>query len=199
MIWWNNIQPSGSGLSMEPHINHVSSIIHHRIHNFKSLAKYSNEKVRKQFANAYLISILKYGMPLYSGETVAVKNKVHKLWMTIARFCKNNYCFKQSTLSILNSLELPSSDQMIEQCVANYIHKIIQTNKPTKAKRLFRNPRSRNCSKIYPVYYSKTKVMDKNIYIRGLKVYNSLPDEIRLLPTKKFKKKIKSHFIDVNR
>ena len=183
--------------TMESHINKVASIIAGKIHQFKPIAKYSSEDVRLRYAQAHLLSIVQYGLPLYSGETQNVRGKVHKIWMTIARFCKQSYCFKISTHKILKSLSLKSAEQTTEMQTAIHIHKIIKTGRPYNVKGLIRQPRTRTSAKLYPKYFSNTKILDKNIYIRGIKVYNSLPDELKNMEPKQFKKRIKSHYIDI--
>ena len=71
----------------------------------KDLTKYMNEKQRLQFANTYLISKLKYGAHFLVGETFQVQQQYHAATMSVARWVKQNYCFKVSCLKICKSLQ----------------------------------------------------------------------------------------------
>ena len=62
-------------MSMEPNINRISGILAGRINAFNQITKYSDEKTRLQNAHVHLLSILSYGMPLYSGETQFIKKR----------------------------------------------------------------------------------------------------------------------------
>ena len=72
------------------------------------------------------------------------------------------------------------------------IHKIL-TEIIIKEMRIPRSKRKR----IYQLQYKlKCEKMKCNTIILGLKIYNLLPDEIKLLNTKTFKKKIKEIWIN---
>ena len=178
-------------MSMDSHLNSVSSTIAFRIKQFNPLKSYANEITRKRYAVSNLLSVLEYGLPLYAGETPKIKLQVHRNLMVISRFIKGSYCFRQSTKSILDSIRFPDSDQLIAQNTVKYIHKIIHSRRPKGVYKLFRKQRSRKCTLIYPNYFSSTLLFDRNVYNKSIKMYNSLPAELRCLPPHKFNKKIK--------
>ena len=108
-----------------------------------------------------------------------VKQKVHQILMKIMRFCKGSYCFKQNSEKILKSLNLDSAIQMIEKDTALFIQKILETNLPKRAKTIYREPRSIRNIKYFLKDPSHSGIMDKNVFVRGIKVYNSMDEETR--------------------
>lgn len=177
-------------LSPDSHLNHVTSLISYRINQFNSLKKYASENIRKKYAVSSLLSVLEYGMPLYADEGPKIKLNVHRNIMRIARFIRASYCFKKSTNNILSSVGIDDSDTMIHKSTAKYIHKIIHTGKPRAVNNLYRKQRTRQCTAIFPKYFSSTLMFDRNLYNSSIKIYNSIPADIRSLPPIKFKKKL---------
>ena len=57
------------------------------------LKKYLNEKQQLQFANAYMVSTIKYGVKFLARETESVAHQYHKATMLVARWLKDIYCF----------------------------------------------------------------------------------------------------------
>ena len=80
---------------------------------------------------------------------------------------------------------------MIEKDTALFIQKILETNLPKRAKTIYREPRSIRNIKYFLKDPSHSGIMDKNVFVRGIKVYNSMDEETRTLPHRRLKKKIK--------
>ena len=153
-------------------------------------------KARTTFANRFLISKLRYGMPLYIGETQAIKHKLHIQIMTIARFCRGNYGFKVSCHKICKSLKWDVPEQTLLKSAALYIHKCTFYGKPKQINNLLRTTRMRRNNNIYIKYMYETGKFERNMLIQACKLYNSLPEDLKSLLPKLFKTRIKKLYIE---
>ena len=161
----------------------------------QSVKNYMTEKQRLCIANAYLVSSLKYGAPFLAGEKQSVKHKYHLATMMVARWIKNNYCFKVSCHKICRSLNWNIPSQQIAKEAAKFAHKIYFSRRPAQILRQIRMPRTRSKAKLSIKYKKKHEKYDHNLIVQSLKTYNNIPDELKDLPPKKFGEMIQNFWI----
>ena len=177
--------------SMDSHLNMVISQVNHKLKKARSVAKYMNKKTRTIFSNSFLLSKFKYGMPLYIGETWALRQKIHTQIMNIARFCRGEYGFKISCAKICKEIGWSTPDQMILKSTAVFIHKCIYLDQPKQITKLFKVQRMRRNTNIFTKYYHKTGKFERNIIFQSYKLYNGLPEDMKSLNPKLFKSRLK--------
>ena len=161
------------------------------IHSARGIGKYMNEKSRTLYANSHLLSRIQYGLPSYLGEKVEIKSKVHTSIMKVSRWCKASYCFKISCKKINNSLNWDTPEQMIVKSSLLFYHKIMSKGQPSHLTSYIRMPRTRASAKPALHYKNKSSEFDRTFLKKGLILYNSIPDELKKLPHKIFKTRIK--------
>ena len=64
-------------LRLDKTINKLTSELHNRIHNIRTLTPYTNFNTRYKFLNAFVIGKLNYMVPIYSTATKDNLNKLH--------------------------------------------------------------------------------------------------------------------------
>ena len=91
-------------LSMDTHMQQTIAKIKYIMSRMNEIKIYVTEKQRLQFANAYLVSSLKYGVQ-FLAETQSVRYRYHTATMLVARWVKGGYCFRTSFYQICKSIE----------------------------------------------------------------------------------------------
>ena len=185
--WWVNTRQS-----MDTHVNQIYKEINQKINTMRNLSKYTDEKTRIKFANAFLMGRISYGMPLYQGETCAVKSKIHAATMLSVRYAKGSYCFKMSINRICRSIGWDRPELMIQRSTIKYIQKIIYFQKPKSLIKLLRLQRTRTNTNISVKYHPRTSKFSRNVINQSYLIYNQIPNEIRQLHPNKFRKKVKA-------
>ena len=182
-------------LSMDNHINKVIGKVKNIMARAEEFKGYMTEKQRLQFANAFMISSLRYGAQFLVGQNNKTKTKYHTATMTVARWTKQNYCFKVSCLKICKSLGWSLPSQQILQDAAKFAHSIMSNRRPLQILKKIRLPRTRTNAKPTIKYKKKNDKYDENTIAKSLRIYNTIPDVIKNLPAKKFARKIKNMWI----
>ena len=83
-------------LKIDREINKISSQLHNRINNIRSLTKYTTFSTCLKFLNAYVIGKLNYMVPMYSIADLVNLNKLHKIITTAGRAAIGSYCHKKA-------------------------------------------------------------------------------------------------------
>ena len=83
-------------LGLEKTVNKLSSELHQKIHQIRTITPYNDFSTRARFLNAFVIGKLNYMTPIYSIGNQNNINKLHKIIMTAARAAIGSYCFKKS-------------------------------------------------------------------------------------------------------
>ena len=182
-------------LSMDTHLNQVIGKVKNMMARTNSIKGYMTEKQRLQFANAYMMSSLRYGVQFLVGQSSKTKAKYHAATMLVARWVKQDYCFKVSCYKICKSLNWSLPYQQITQEAAKFAHSIQTNRRPLQILKQIRMPRSRSKAKPALKYMRRNDKYDQNLISQSLKIYNNLPEEIRSLPAKKFNKKIRTTWL----
>ena len=106
-------------------------------------------------------------------------HKIHKVIMTAARAAIEDYCFKKSKIYILNKCGWLNIHNMIKFAAINIIHNIIINKIPTSIFNLFKINR-RSSVDIVTYYRPKTRKTEQFFIYNGLKLYNKLPNDIKI-------------------
>ena len=155
------------------------------------IKRYMTEKQRLQFAISFMISRLQYGDQFPTSKKVTVRREYHAAIMSVARWAKNNYCFKQSVISICKLLKLEIPWQQLLKMSAKFMHNTNFSRRPKQISTMIRFPRSGGQAKLGLKYRSKNEKYDRNLIVRSVKIYNTLPKDIKQLLPKKFNKAIR--------
>ena len=179
-----------SQLKLNVEIGKLTSCLHNRINEIKKLTPYTDSKTRLSFMNSQVIGKLNYMLPLYSHASAPLINKLHNIQMKAARTVIGSYCFMKNTKYILGKCKWLSIRTMITMSAVNNIHKIIFNRTPEPLYSLFRSNR-RLVSQKHTIYTPKTKIFGEFYIYSGLAAYNKLPVNLKTLPPKIFKKRLK--------
>ena len=188
--WYLNFR-----LSYDTTVNQTVSIVNHRLQKLREISSFMTEKQKIIAVNSYILSKLQYGMPLLIGENENVITTIHRSVMMLARFCKGSFCFKVSINSICNSIGWDGPRQMITKQTAFIMKKILSNHKPKQLFEQVRQPRTRTKAKLGKMFKTQTKTGKKTFLNHGIEVYNCLPDELKEMSVKQFKRKLKKTYI----
>ena len=182
-------------LSYDSTIAQIIGIVNSRIHRLTPIARIMTEKQRTIAINAFMLSKVRYGMPLFVGETEIIKSSIHRIIMSLARLCKGSYCFRTNINAICGSIGWSNPRQMIIKETAIMMHKILTKQKPEQIFSYIRPPRTRARAKLGKNFETKTKICKRTFINQGIQVYNSLPENLKALNLKQFKREIKKSYI----
>ena len=181
-------------LNFDTHVGKLFGTLHNRIHQVRTITKYTTFKTRLSFINAYVIGKLNYILPLYLNLNQNIINKLHKVVMTSARCAIGSYCFKKSIKYILKKCKLLNIKNMILYSSLNFIHKIISEKKPKALTDTYKNLITRRAVvDIYPFYCPKQKSLKNFILYKGISLYNQLSTNFKSFTVKKFKTSIRKY------
>ena len=182
-------------LSMDQHLNKITGKIKNIMARTEPIKNYMNEKQRLRFANAYMISGLRYGVQFLAGQSKKNQDRYHAATMLVARWVKQNYCFKVSCFKICKSLNWSIPSQQILQEAAKFHHSVQLYRRPLQIINQIRMPRMRTRANPAVKYRKKNDKYDDNLISQSIKIHNSLPAEIKNLSARKFAKQIKKTWI----
>ena len=161
----------------------------------QEIKNYMTEKQRLKFANAFMVSSLRYGVQFLVGQRSKTQAKYHAAIMLVARWVKQDYCFKVSCSKICRSLKWSLPSQQILQEAVKFQHSIQINRRPLQILKQIRMPRTRTRAKPTLKYRKKHDRYDDNLIAKSLQIYNNVPDSIKNIPTKTFAKKIRSTWV----
>ena len=178
-------------LSQEREISQLLPLLNHRINQFEKLKSFTDFNTRLQFSNSYILGRLQYMMPTYTTLNKSQKDRVHKILMRTARMTLNSYCFKKSIDYILGKCKWVDVDEMIKLSSLKFINNMLVTQKPgTLYSKVKINKRS--CADLSFYVFPKSRELKSTLLYRGIRYFNQLPSDLKYLPSKQFKVKIKS-------
>ena len=178
-------------LSQEREVSQLLSTLNYRVNQFEQLKSYTDFHTRLQFSNSYIIGRLVYMMPTYTNLNNNQKDRLHKLLMRTARMTLNSYCFKKSIEYILGSCNWVDINEMIKLSSLKFINNMLVTNKPgTLYSKIKVNKRL--CADISFYKFPKLGGFKSTLLYKGISYYNKLPSDLKYLPGKQFKAKLKS-------
>ena len=149
------------------------------------------DKTRKKFANAYLFSILNYGAPLMFDTNTNINIKMHNLHMVCSRFARGNYGFKESCSNICKGVGKKTSNEEFTDACAKFYQRVMFNQEPRSILDKIRMPRSRNSAKLGLKAIAKNKKFKNTCINRLPEVYDRIPDALRGIKPRLFKKKLK--------
>ena len=130
-------------------------------------------------------------LPTYTNLNKNQKDRLHKVLLRAARMTLNSYCFKKSLDFILGSCKWVDIDEMIKFSSLKFINNMLVSQRPgTLYSKIKINKRS--CANISFHSFPKASGFKSTLLYRGIHYYNQLPSELKYLPGKQFKSKIKT-------
>ena len=116
----------------------------------------------------------------------ADQQKLHSIYMKIARNCHESYHFKITNAKVLAPLKWLKMEDLIKVRVLNFTHSVLINKKPDFIYNNLIIPQRTSKDIRY-----KNNFKIKNIFPNYIKLYNKLPGEYRGYNRKGFKSKIK--------
>ena len=166
-------------LQWDTEVGKLAANLHNKIYNIKKLNNYTDFRTRLSFINGFIIGKLNFMLPLYMNANLSNITKLHKVLMTAARVAIGNYCCKKSISQILGKCGWLSIRNMITLAVVKIIHKMRRTNVPTSICKMVRaSTKNRKSKAIVPTYIPKQKQFLNFYMIKGLKIFNNMPNDI---------------------
>ena len=190
--WWINKR-----MNMSTNLQRLKGIISMKVSKLRPIMKYMNLEIRKEVVYSKIGSILLYGSPLYCGHMQEIKNNLTAQLMKLNRLIYMNNTYKMSNQKICMLINVEMPDQMIKKNTLNLIHKLMIKKKPQSIlNRIRENRHSRSSAKINLNLNLRTKKAKRSVLYRGIKLYNSIPTQLKSLSVKLFKKRIKKYHIN---
>ena len=168
------------------HINHISSIIHNRIHRAQELSRFMNKKTRSIFATAHLHSVLDYGAPLMYNCNEYTRKKMHSLHMKCIRFANGSYGFKVSCAKLCKQVNMKTSEEHFIDETNKFVHKVLYNQIPASIINKIKMPRSRANAKLGLKLYPKNRRFTRTLINTIPDVYERIPVELRKTKPSKF-------------
>ena len=148
--------------------------------------KLTSQETRLKFCNAFLLGKINYALMLFFNGRKADIQKLHSIYMKIARNCHESYPFRITNAKVLAPLKWLKIEELIKVRVLNFAHSVILNKKPESIYENLIIPQ-RTSKDIR--YVNNFKI--KNIFPNYFKLYNKLPGVFRGYNRKGFKLKIK--------
>ena len=183
-------------LSYDSTINQNIGLVQKTINELQPITKFLNVKQKTMIANSHLVPKISYGSALMIGQDERVMTAYHRSYMSVARWCRGGYCFKESVDSICKSLKWSSPAQSVIKQAASLMKQIIYNKKPTQLLEYMKLPRTRPTAQIGKRFSVITKTSRKQFLNHGINIYNMLPDQLKNVNFKDYKKSIKNFHID---
>ena len=130
-------------------------------------------------------------MPTYTNLNKNMRDRLHKVLMRAARMTIDSYCYKKSIGYILGCCKWLDIDEMIKLHSLKFINSLVTTNKPGMLCSKIKFNR-RMCANLSFHSFPKTSKWKDTLLYRVVSYYNQLPSDLKYLPSKLFKCKMKS-------
>ena len=185
--WWLNKK-----MSMRTHLQKLKGIISLKLAKIRPFLNFMSLKTRKELLYAKIGSIIMYGLPLYCGQTEDIRNDISVLFMKINKAIYNQNCYKISNARICKRIDVDLPDQLLKKTTIMLIHRMVTTWKPRGIIKLIRKDKvTRKCKRMNLKKSFRKKKCRRSVLCRGLKLYNSLPGNIKSLSSRLMKKRLK--------
>nr|CAH7730708.1 unnamed protein product [Callosobruchus chinensis] len=176
-------------LKWTAHIENLAKRLKKLTHRFSTLRNILNKKLIIIVYRSLLESLLNYGIIVWGSayNTLLRKIQISQNFILRAIF---NISSRQSVKHIYQSNEILDVKGLYINATVKLIHKKNDLDK------ICHSYKTRGCEKGLVKYnrYHKT-ISQKNVYYNGIKLYNKIPEEYKLLPPRKFKNKLKEYII----
>lgn len=173
-----------SNLKWEIHINHLSEKFSRLSYAFRVLTKITPIEVLKSVYFAYVQSLLSYGIIFWglsskSEQIFKLQKRIVKIIKQVSIRTNSKYIFKE-----LEILPLPCIHILETVCYIHNNRNTFETNSN------YHDHNTRTSDKIHLNCHRLTKTLN-SLSHRGTILYNHLPQCIKTLSNKKFKKEVK--------
>ena len=140
-------------------------------------------RTKLMLTNSFIISVIKYAAPILINSNHNLLSKLQVLIMKSVRPILGFKSFKYSTSRIMNELKWCTIYQLIMKECITLIHKSIHKNQPKSIFNFFTYSIHKNeniCTVRKPILCNipKSNSINKTIFVNGLYLYNTLPDDI---------------------
>jgi hypothetical protein len=173
-------------LTWSDQINRVSKTLGMKISNLKRAKKFGNKEILKYIYQYSIQPVIDYGITIWSDSTAINIHKIQRLQNYCARIVMNNFDFKNTRgIDLVKDLKWMSVKQRIDYFLCLTMFKCLHDKAPVYMQNevslvssMNNKYREKREFDIYlPSFMSNTK--EKSVYIRGAKVWNKLPFEIK--------------------
>ena len=190
--WW--ITPDGK---LFYHLNKIRGHVYRTISQLKPFLKNMNLDQRRQVVYAKALSIAEYGLPLYCGQVEAVKDKLTTIFMRANRAILHQPVpLKTKNKWICRQIKVKSPRQLILEAGAKLIHRIVNQRSPPQIYEQLTFPRLiRKTARIGVSNVPRTQKCKRSTIYQVVKIFNNLPNNLKFVPPKLFKKLISKRSI----
>merc|ERR1711954_50654 len=114
---------------MDSHLSRIKSRIGMEHHKIKPYLKWMNLNDRKTIVNSKLRSVVDYGLPLFMGENLDIRDKLESTYMTIKRIIHGGLTFRVRKTDICRKIKEETPDKHILKVSTKFIHKHLHHRK----------------------------------------------------------------------
>lgn len=176
--------------SFTTYCNDLIAQVNFRFINLIKVKKITSQETRLKFCNAFLLGKINYALMLfYNGRRQDIQ-KLHTMYMKIARNCHESYPFKVTNSKVLAPLKWLKLEDLIKVRVLNFAHSVIINKKPESIYDNLVIPQRMSKDIRY-----KSNFKIKNMFPNYFKLYNQLPAAFREYNRKGFKLKVKKQVL----
>lgn len=163
------------------------------------ILKKLNALIPKKFLRPLFFSLIQSQLQYLIGVWFPTKKMIIQPLITLhKKAIKNIYCLPHTfpTLQLYEYCKIKSLEDIFKTQICTFIHQIVNSDKHSTTKF---NKRinvhlhnTRYCNNL-EVIRPKNNFGVNSIFFKGVKIYNNLPSNLKMLNTTKFKNKIKNH------
>merc|ERR1711954_520962 len=190
--WW--ITPDNK---LNHYISKIKGPIYRTLAEIKPYLQFMNLKQRREVIYSKALSIVNYGLALYTGQTEEIKDKMTALMMKGNRMIYNKPVLEGMKKEwICKQIQVKTPRQMMAEAAAKEMHRIVNTQAPPELYKLLVFPTHfRKAAKIALNHYPRTKKCHRSLFYKSLQQFNSLPEDLKYCHPKMFKRLIKKRRI----
>ena len=141
-------------------------------------------------------SVMNYGALLITGETESVISDYHTGMMRLFRAINGEFVFKEPCEQTCLKAGVKLPRQILTDTAIKYAHRVMFTHEPKPIFNSIYVPKHpRTCQEIFSSLNANTNRRKQNIILRLPKLYNKIPDKLKLLNPKAFNEKLRKYNI----
>ena len=190
--WW--ISPD---LKLNHHISKIKGPIYRTLAEIKPYVKFMSLKLRREIVYSKAVSIINYGLALYSGQCEEIKDRMTTIIMKANRLIYNQPILdKTKNEWLCKKIGVKTPRQLMAEAAAKAMHSVINTQQPPEIFKLLVFPKHfRKAAQVGLKSYPRTKKCRRSIFYRALMQFNDLPEELRYCHPKMFKRMVRKRRI----
>ena len=178
--------------NMENHLSKVKSRIGLELSKLKLYLSLMETKDRKTILNAKLRSIIDYALPLFMGESEAIKAKVESTYMLVNRLIHGKCGYMTAKTKICKDIKSDMPNMWMRKTAAKFMHKQITSAKCDDLLMQLKIPKR----KASPIYVKDPQLGNYNCSLEKMvEIYNSLPVDLKAKKVVPLKRHLKKHDI----